>query len=108
MFLQHLDTELSEDDVQKITSGSKAKAQITVLTAQVDKIYQFFFSSCFTVCLLYYLCFSPQLVAQTGHFTLHQSPGKVWIHRPAERHKPPSFPQTFGGSLEGSEPDLQP
>lgn len=31
MFLQHLDTELSEEDVQKITSGSKAKAQITVL-----------------------------------------------------------------------------
>ncbi|XP_035530602.1 digestive organ expansion factor [Morone saxatilis] len=29
MFLQHLDTELSEEDVQKITSGSKAKAQIT-------------------------------------------------------------------------------
>ncbi|XP_037341950.2 U3 small nucleolar RNA-associated protein 25 homolog [Pungitius pungitius] len=29
MFLQHLDTELGEEDVQKITSGSKAKAQIT-------------------------------------------------------------------------------
>ncbi|XP_042356687.1 U3 small nucleolar RNA-associated protein 25 homolog [Plectropomus leopardus] len=29
MFVQHLNTELSEDDVQKITSGSKAKAQIT-------------------------------------------------------------------------------
>ncbi|XP_051941685.1 U3 small nucleolar RNA-associated protein 25 homolog [Hippocampus zosterae] len=29
MFFQHLGTELSEDDVQKITSGSKAKAQIT-------------------------------------------------------------------------------
>ncbi|KAM8737264.1 U3 small nucleolar RNA-associated protein 25 homolog [Acanthopagrus schlegelii] len=28
MFLQHLDTELVEEDVQKITSGSKAKAQI--------------------------------------------------------------------------------
>ncbi|XP_068436625.1 U3 small nucleolar RNA-associated protein 25 homolog [Clinocottus analis] len=28
MFLQHLDTELGEEDVQKITSGSKAKAQI--------------------------------------------------------------------------------
>ncbi len=34
MFLQHLDTELAEEDVQKITSGNKAKAQITVLTAQ--------------------------------------------------------------------------
>ncbi|XP_041668553.1 digestive organ expansion factor isoform X2 [Cheilinus undulatus] len=29
MFSQHLDTELSEEDVQKITSGSKAKSQIT-------------------------------------------------------------------------------
>ncbi|XP_034051139.1 digestive organ expansion factor [Thalassophryne amazonica] len=29
MFLQHLDTELSEDDVQMITSGSKIKAQIS-------------------------------------------------------------------------------
>ncbi|XP_074516763.1 U3 small nucleolar RNA-associated protein 25 homolog [Sebastes fasciatus] len=29
MFLQHLDSELSEEDVQKITSRSKAKAQIT-------------------------------------------------------------------------------
>ncbi|XP_077394844.1 U3 small nucleolar RNA-associated protein 25 homolog [Festucalex cinctus] len=29
MFAQHLGTELSEDDVQKITSGGKAKAQIT-------------------------------------------------------------------------------
>ncbi|KAM7404033.1 hypothetical protein PAMA_004448 [Pampus argenteus] len=29
MFLQHLDTELSEEDVQKITSGSKTKTQIT-------------------------------------------------------------------------------
>ncbi|XP_061650290.1 U3 small nucleolar RNA-associated protein 25 homolog [Phyllopteryx taeniolatus] len=29
MFSEHLGTELSEDDVQKITSGSKAKAQIT-------------------------------------------------------------------------------
>ncbi|XP_067470543.1 U3 small nucleolar RNA-associated protein 25 homolog isoform X1 [Thunnus thynnus] len=29
MFLQHLDTELGEEDVQKITSGSKAKTQIT-------------------------------------------------------------------------------
>uniref|UniRef100_UPI003AAB3F5B U3 small nucleolar RNA-associated protein 25 homolog n=1 Tax=Centroberyx gerrardi TaxID=166262 RepID=UPI003AAB3F5B len=28
-FLHHLDTELSEEDVQKITSGAKAKAQIT-------------------------------------------------------------------------------
>lgn len=30
MFLQHLDTDLGEDDVQKITSGSKSKTQITV------------------------------------------------------------------------------
>ncbi|KAF7665298.1 hypothetical protein LDENG_00144650 [Lucifuga dentata] len=29
MFVQHLDTELSDDDVQKITSGSKTKTQIT-------------------------------------------------------------------------------
>ncbi|KAM9341180.1 U3 small nucleolar RNA-associated protein 25 homolog [Symphorus nematophorus] len=29
MFLQHLDTELCEEDVQKITSGSKAKAQVS-------------------------------------------------------------------------------
>ncbi|XP_077477579.1 U3 small nucleolar RNA-associated protein 25 homolog [Stigmatopora argus] len=29
IFLQHLGTDLSEDDVQKITSGSKAKAHIT-------------------------------------------------------------------------------
>ncbi|KAG7509886.1 digestive organ expansion factor-like [Solea senegalensis] len=29
MFLQHLDTELSEEDVQTITSSSKAKTQIT-------------------------------------------------------------------------------
>ncbi|XP_054470041.1 U3 small nucleolar RNA-associated protein 25 homolog [Anoplopoma fimbria] len=29
MFLQHLCTELGEEDVQKITSGNKAKAQIT-------------------------------------------------------------------------------
>ncbi|XP_023287312.1 digestive organ expansion factor homolog [Seriola lalandi dorsalis] len=29
MFLQHLDMELGEEDVQKITSGSKAKTQIT-------------------------------------------------------------------------------
>ncbi|XP_028995280.1 U3 small nucleolar RNA-associated protein 25 homolog [Betta splendens] len=28
LFLQHLDTELSEDDVQKIASGSKSKTQI--------------------------------------------------------------------------------
>lgn len=34
MFLQHLDTELEEEDVQKITSGTKAKAQITVLSSQ--------------------------------------------------------------------------
>lgn len=32
MFLLHLNTELCEDDVQKITSGSKSKTQITVLT----------------------------------------------------------------------------
>lgn len=31
MFLLHLDTELGEDDVQKITSGCKSKTQITVL-----------------------------------------------------------------------------
>nr|XP_046269149.1 U3 small nucleolar RNA-associated protein 25 homolog [Scatophagus argus] len=29
MFLQHLDTELGEEEVQKITSGSKVKAQLT-------------------------------------------------------------------------------
>uniref|UniRef100_A0A3Q3WBE7 U3 small nucleolar RNA-associated protein 25 homolog n=1 Tax=Mola mola TaxID=94237 RepID=A0A3Q3WBE7_MOLML len=29
MFLQHLDTELGEEDIQRITSGSKTKAQIT-------------------------------------------------------------------------------
>uniref|UniRef100_A0A3B4ZFK1 U3 small nucleolar RNA-associated protein 25 homolog n=1 Tax=Stegastes partitus TaxID=144197 RepID=A0A3B4ZFK1_9TELE len=29
MFLQHLDTELGEEDVQKITSGAKSKTQIT-------------------------------------------------------------------------------
>uniref|UniRef100_A0AAQ5XSM2 U3 small nucleolar RNA-associated protein 25 homolog n=1 Tax=Amphiprion ocellaris TaxID=80972 RepID=A0AAQ5XSM2_AMPOC len=29
MFLQHLDTEISEEDVQKITSGCKSKTQIT-------------------------------------------------------------------------------
>ncbi|KAJ4939908.1 hypothetical protein JOQ06_029344 [Pogonophryne albipinna] len=29
IFVQHLNTELSEDDVQKMTSGSKTKAQIT-------------------------------------------------------------------------------
>uniref|UniRef100_A0A7N6BVX0 U3 small nucleolar RNA-associated protein 25 homolog n=1 Tax=Anabas testudineus TaxID=64144 RepID=A0A7N6BVX0_ANATE len=29
IFFQHLDTELGEDDVQKITSGSKSKTQIT-------------------------------------------------------------------------------
>lgn len=40
MFLQHLNTELGEDDVQKLTSGSKAKAQITVVTALSDKIDQ--------------------------------------------------------------------
>lgn len=43
MFLQHLDTELVEEDVQKITSGSKAKAQIMVLTAQITS---FFFFMC--------------------------------------------------------------
>lgn len=42
MFLQHLDTELAEEDVQRITSGSKARAQITVLTSQFDKINQIF------------------------------------------------------------------
>lgn len=41
MFLQHLDTELVEEDVQKITSGSKAKAQIMVLTAQITSFFFF-------------------------------------------------------------------
>lgn len=31
MFLEHLDTQLDEEDVQKITSGTKTKNQITVL-----------------------------------------------------------------------------
>lgn len=30
LFVQHLDTELDEEDVQKITSGCKSKTQITV------------------------------------------------------------------------------
>lgn len=47
MFLQHLDTELVEEDVQKITSGSKAKAQIMVLTAQITSF--FFFMSVFSI-----------------------------------------------------------
>lgn len=42
MFLQHLDTELVEEDVQKITSGSKAKAQIMVLTAQITSFFFFY------------------------------------------------------------------
>ena len=29
-WLQHVDTELSEDDVMKITSGTKTKAQVKV------------------------------------------------------------------------------
>lgn len=45
MFLQHLDTELVEEDVQKITSGSKAKAQIMVLTA----LFFFFFMCVFSI-----------------------------------------------------------
>lgn len=47
MFLQHLDTELVEEDVQKITSGSKAKAQIMVLTAQITSF--FFFMCVFSI-----------------------------------------------------------
>ena len=43
MFLQHLDTELVEEDVQKITSGSKAKAQIMVLTAKIPLFLCAFF-----------------------------------------------------------------
>lgn len=31
MFLEHLDTQLNEEDVQKIISGSKTKNQITVI-----------------------------------------------------------------------------
>lgn len=31
MFLEHLDTQLDEEDVQKITSGTKTKNQITVV-----------------------------------------------------------------------------
>lgn len=105
MFLQHLDTELVEEDVQKITSGSKAKAQIMVLTAQITS---FFFYVCFFHFFLSldYLCFFPHLVAKIGHFTLLPSPGEVWIHRPTKRHKPSTFPQTSGDSLEGSEPGL--
>ena len=107
MFLQHLDTELVEEDVQKITSGSKAKAQIMVLTAQIMIIF-FICLGVFSNLLLSldYLCVFPHLVAKIGHFTLLPSPGEVWIHRPTKRHKPSTFPQTSGDSLEGSEPDL--
>lgn len=53
MFVQHLDTELDEDDVKKITSGSKTKAQITVLPTQFDRTDQPFslelIVMCFTV-----------------------------------------------------------
>ena len=49
MFLQHLDTELVEEDVQKITSGSKAKAQIMVLTAQIMIIFFYMFGVFFSI-----------------------------------------------------------
>lgn len=55
MFLQHLDTELVEEDVQKITSGSKAKAQIMVLTAQITF---FFFYVCFFPFFFFHLTIS--------------------------------------------------
>lgn len=38
MFLEHLDTQLDEEDVQKIISGTKTKNQITVVESQLDKV----------------------------------------------------------------------
>lgn len=40
MFLQHLDTDLTEEDVQKITTGSKTKTKFTVLTAHNEQNIQ--------------------------------------------------------------------
>lgn len=105
MFVEHLDTELGDGDVRGLTSDSKTKAQITVLTSQY---HSYFFSLSFTSCDLHSLYFSHFLVAKIGHVTLHQSPGEVWSCWLTERHKPPRFPQTVGDALEGSEPDLQP
>lgn len=42
MFLQHLDLELTEEDVQKITSGCKQKTQIAVKTPHLEIIKQIF------------------------------------------------------------------
>lgn len=43
MFVEHLDTELGEGDVQRITYDSKTKAQIMVLTYTILSIYFHFF-----------------------------------------------------------------
>lgn len=34
MFVEHLDTQLDEEDVNKISSGTKTKSQITVVKSQ--------------------------------------------------------------------------
>lgn len=50
MFVEHLDTELGEEDVQRITYDSKTKAQIMVLTSQyypyfcIFSFFLFFFN----------------------------------------------------------------
>lgn len=40
MFFEHLDTQLDEEDVQKIISGTKTKNQITVVESQLDKVWK--------------------------------------------------------------------
>lgn len=39
MFVEHLDTELGDGDVRGLTSDSKTKAQITVLTSQYHSYF---------------------------------------------------------------------
>ncbi len=65
MFLQHLDAELTEEDVQKITSGSKTKTQITVITAtRFDKTDFSFLNFVFAVYGLDCNCFFPTCSGQ--------------------------------------------
>lgn len=57
MFVEHLDTQLDEEDVNKITSGTKTKSQIMVVKSQFDKISKLLKSCSFLYLnVLLFLC----------------------------------------------------
>lgn len=100
VFSQHLDVELSEDDVQVVTSNPQAKTQVTVRPPPVrQQRFASVFSSLLSL-LLY-------LVAKVGNSAGDKTSGEVWMCWCSERRRPPCFSQASGEPLEDSQPAAQ-